>query len=339
MQCRSDDERYFRRVVFAIGAGLLFFLLFLLLMSVAVSGLSGLLAVLPLSPTAAEVIYQLIYGAMYLAVFMLPVPIMHAFLRGAHLPWQPMAARRSVSRYLPLIVLGGITLILAQSHLNAILVGFLNYGDLFGEILPAGDAMSDTDIVLSFIVLAVVPAFCEEFLFRGAVLSNLLPFGRGTAILLSALTFALMHQNLAQFLYAFGAGILLGVLYERTGSIWNGVILHLLNNASSLLAEVLPARFGAETGERILLVLDAVLFCTGLASIAVLVRIGSKKPDVREGTFGRSLPVSVGYAEHRIAPERAVRFVVASPWGIFLMTSVGMALLTALTLLLSGGLA
>lgn len=86
MQQLTTNEAYYRRVVNALGIGLLFFLLFLLLMSLAVGTLQIALDALPLSDTAAKVTYQLIYGALYLAVFMCPVPIMRAFLRGQSCP-------------------------------------------------------------------------------------------------------------------------------------------------------------------------------------------------------------------------------------------------------------
>ena len=37
-----------------------------------------------------------------------------------------------------------------------------------------------------------VPALCEEFLFRGCILSNLLPYGKTTAILASAVLFSMI---------------------------------------------------------------------------------------------------------------------------------------------------
>lgn len=340
MQHLTANEAYYRRVVTMLGIGLLFFLLFLILVSGAVTILTGVLILLPVSDTAAEVIYQLTYGALYLAAFMLPVPLMRAFLRGTQLPWQPIRSRKPASRYLPLIVLGGIALILAQSYLNAGLVSIIPFGDIAESVLPStNEGMSDLDLVLSFIVMAVVPAFCEEFLFRGAILTNLLPFGRGTAILVSALTFALMHQNLAQFLYAFGAGILLGYLYEKTGSIWNGVILHLCNNASSLLATALPQRLGEKAGSTVLLMLDAALFLLGMVSIAILAVRASEKPDVTEGAFGRSLPEADGYVRYPVAPGRSVRLLIVSPYGVYLITCVATALLTALILGVSGSLA
>ena len=339
MQHLTANETYYRRVVTVLGIGLLFFLMFLVLISGAVAALPGILALLPVSAFSAKVIYQLTYGALYLAAFLLPIPIMRGFLKLAHLPWQPTRSRTPAFRYLPLIVLGGITLILAQSYLNAGLVSVFRLDDLFENMLPSTDGkLSDSDLVLSCIVLAVVPAFCEEFLFRGAVLTNLLPFGRGTAILVSALTFSLMHQNLAQFLYAFGAGILLGYLYEKTGSIWNGVILHLCNNAFSLLETVLPQRLGEAAGSTVLLLLDAALLLFGLLSVIILAVQASEKPDVSEGAFGRSLPEADGYVRYPVAPRRSVRLLIVSPYGVYLIACAVTALLTVLMLGVLGSL-
>jgi membrane protease YdiL (CAAX protease family) len=49
-------------------------------------------------------------------------------------------------------------------------------------------------------------------------------------IFLSALLFALAHMNPAQFLHPLLIGILLGWLYERTGSIIPGIVYHWANN-------------------------------------------------------------------------------------------------------------
>ena len=65
MQARNSNEAYYRQVVTVLGIGTLFFLLFLLLISGAVAVLTVLLAVLPLSPLAAKLLYQLTYGALY----------------------------------------------------------------------------------------------------------------------------------------------------------------------------------------------------------------------------------------------------------------------------------
>lgn len=339
MEPFTASEGYYRRVLNALGIGLLCFLLFLLLMSLAVAGLAVGLALLPISETVGTVIYELLYGILYLSVFLLPIPIMRALMHGARLPWQPLRAERPTWRYLPLIVCGGISAILVQAQINASLVGFFDFDALFDSALPSTDGvMSPTDLLLSLFVMALVPAFCEELLFRGAILTNLLPFGKGTAILISSLAFALMHQNMAQFLYAFCAGILLGVLYERTGSIWNCMILHFCNNASSFVSTVLLQRLGEETGNAVLATLDCILFLLGLIAIVSFVFLLSKKPNLREGIFGRSLPAGDGYVAQPISARRSLRLLLVSPFGIFLISCAVIGLLSALMLTLLGGL-
>lgn len=68
-----------------------------------------------------------------------------------------------------------------------------------------------------------------EFLFRGWMLNGLLPrFGRGGAILIQTIPFALMHLGKpeAEALGSIVAGIALGVLALRTRSFWYGALLH-----------------------------------------------------------------------------------------------------------------
>lgn len=339
MQIRNGNEAYFRQVLTVLGIGTLFFLLFLVLISGAVASMEVLTDLLPFSDSVAKILYQLTYGALYLAAFLCPIPIMKALMRSKHLPWKPTAHSDSVSGSLPLIVLGGIAVILALANVNAWLVGYLDLDRIFESTLPSTNGkMSTLDLVLSFFVMAVIPAFCEELLFRGAILTNLLPFGRSTAVLISALAFALMHQNPAQFLYAFGAGILLGVVYERTGNIRNCIFLHLFNNASSLVSTVLLQAFGEKTGTDIVLVAEGVLIAAGLFSIVVLTFRFSRSPDLRNGVFGRSVPPSGGYAENPVEPARAVRFVLASPLGVFLIACAVMGAAVAVILALGGGM-
>jgi len=91
-------------------------------------------------------------------------------------------------------------------------------------------------------ILAVVVApLAEETLFRGLILRGLL--GRWkpwTAIVTSALLFALMHFNPAQTPVALGLGLVLGWVYYRTRSLGLCMLGHALNNASSFPVEFLP---------------------------------------------------------------------------------------------------
>ena len=89
---------------------------------------------------------------------------MKGLTRARGLPWQVVRTDRGMSRYLPLIVLGGITVILAQSYLNAGLVSFFDFDRLFDSTLPSTDGkMTGLDLLLSLLVMAAVPRFAKSF--------------------------------------------------------------------------------------------------------------------------------------------------------------------------------
>lgn len=90
---------------------------------------------------------------------------------------------------------------------------------------------------LGILSVAIVAPVFEELLFRGAIEGHLLKtFSRPQyAILLSALIFGIVHGNPAQIPFAFVLGLLLGWLYYATGSLLPGMLLHFLNNSSSVV--------------------------------------------------------------------------------------------------------
>ena len=89
--------------------------------------------------------------------------------------------------------------------------------------------------MLWILIFAIVPAFCEELIFRGVVFNGLKKsLGSLPAIFLSALTFALVHQNIQQFIYPFIMGIVFAVIADKTGNIFYTMILHLFNNITTI---------------------------------------------------------------------------------------------------------
>lgn len=94
--------------------------------------------------------------------------------------------------------------------------------------------------------MAVVPAFCEETLFRGVVYGGYRKHGdKFVAVLLSGFLFGIMHMNLNQALYAFAIGILLALLFEATDSIFPTMLFHFVYNAQScclmyFVEEIMP---------------------------------------------------------------------------------------------------
>jgi membrane protease YdiL (CAAX protease family) len=92
--------------------------------------------------------------------------------------------------------------------------------------------------VANGLVIAVVAPFVEELTFRGLGYSLLVRFGQWGAIVLVGVSFALAH-GLVQafpFLAAFGAG--LAYLRSRVDSVYPGMIVHGLFNATALTVAV-----------------------------------------------------------------------------------------------------
>jgi len=84
----------------------------------------------------------------------------------------------------------------------------------------------------------------EEPLFRGVILGGfLLRYGPRKAIAYSAVLFALVHMNPWQFPTAILAGLFLGWLTLRTGSLWPAVFAHFLNNFAAHLSAVYKVPF------------------------------------------------------------------------------------------------
>lgn len=85
-------------------------------------------------------------------------------------------------------------------------------------------------------VFAITPAVCEEFLFRGFVLSSLHKYSAAWAIAVSAVLFGLMHVltsnvlAVERFLPTTFMGLILGFIAVRSASLWPGMLVHALHN-------------------------------------------------------------------------------------------------------------
>ena len=96
--------------------------------------------------------------------------------------------------------------------------------------------------ILAIVAVCLLPALAEEFLFRGVMLTSYRKKGLMPAMLLISLTFALSHFNPAQLVHQAILGFLLAYVTIVSGSIWYGVLIHLLNNLIALfLGDVIPA--------------------------------------------------------------------------------------------------
>lgn len=95
--------------------------------------------------------------------------------------------------------------------------------------------------VISFLQVCVLAPIIEEILMRGFLLGGLsLNYGKTAALLISAFLFALLHFNMVQTLSAFICGIVLGLLYLHTGSIFCCILAHMGYNLISYITMIVP---------------------------------------------------------------------------------------------------
>ena len=95
------------------------------------------------------------------------------------------------------------------------------------------------ELVVLLAAAAVTPAVCEEFAFRGLLLSAASPAGVGAALGVSSLAFGAIHWVPGggfRVLPAAALGLLAGWLAWRTASIVPALLFHLLHNGGILIA-------------------------------------------------------------------------------------------------------
>ena len=318
----TPNERYFRKTIGAVGGSLLLFLGLLEGYSVLLSFAIGVLSYLPFPISVLNTAYELISGAGYLFCFMMPVLLLKLLIRKGGYPYQPMQTSLRISPLWLLVIPAGITLVFSAAQINVFMTNIFNPPSFMDQFMGGEYEAAPTYIwVLQFITVCVVPGFCEEFFFRGAILTNCLPFGRSNAILISALVFSLMHQNPAQIFYAFAAGIVLGILYERTHSIWPGTVLHLLNNFASVGESMIVNKYADGLRATIgLLIFEVALFTVGAIALVILIRRGfSKAEQYADGVFGGAASSLAIEAAYPVARQRAVKLFLHPTMLIFLI--------------------
>ncbi len=84
-------------------------------------------------------------------------------------------------------------------------------------------------------IFAVLPAVCEESLFRGVILNSLKSMGKWTAILLTSALFTIFHGSVELFLPIFAVSLALSVMAYGRGGLLLAVICHFLHNLLNLL--------------------------------------------------------------------------------------------------------
>ena len=196
-------------------------------------------------PSKAGLLRAIQVGSVLLGMF-LPAVAVAAILNRK--PFQLLGYQRSISikqiGLVILIIFASLVVAVALGHLNrqipvpqdwranfedletkynkqvAMMLNFKNFGGY----------------ILSMIIMAFVPALCEESLFRGGLQNFLTRASRSPwlAIVVVSILFSLAHFSFYLFLPRMFLGVALGLIYFLTGNIWLSIIAHFLVNAMSV---------------------------------------------------------------------------------------------------------
>ena len=188
--------------------------------------------------------------------------------------------------------LGGFRMALIVS-VATLALGFVT--DSLNAIMPETpewfeNAMSqimDAPVWITLISVSIFAPLFEEWLCRGVILRGLLQKTHPvSAILVSAVFFAVLHMNPWQALPAFILGALFGFIYYKTGSLKLTMLMHCVNNTLSVVVSRIPGledvEFFAQVMSPWAYVLVVLAFAVVLASGLVIMR----SIPLKEGNLG-----------------------------------------------------
>ena len=110
-------------------------------------------------------------------------------------------------------------------------------------------AETNWGLLLNLLIIAVIPAISEEFLFRGVIQNIFKRWFRNVhwAVIVAALVFSAVHGQFFGFLPRFVLGLMLGYLFVTMNSIWAPVIAHFVNNGTATFVAFLESKGIIET--------------------------------------------------------------------------------------------
>lgn len=147
----------------------------------------------------------------------------------------------NLKKYRPSSFFLSIVVLIAATPMSS----FLN---IISQLLAPnviGDTMYDiTEHVpfwLGILVIGLLPGFIEELIYRGILFSAFKKHSLLVGILISCISFGLMHGNFNQIPYAIYLGAIFTLLVEATGSLASSMVLHMMfNGMSTLYLYILP---------------------------------------------------------------------------------------------------
>ena len=137
------------------------------------------------------------------------------------------------------------------------------------QVRAIGDVKTLPQYLVSLVLVAALPAVFEEVMFRGGLQNLFVRWWKKPllAILFTAVVFSAIHASWYGFLPRVALGVVLGLVFHYTRSIWYTIIFHFVNNAFIVTYLYVTAKNGSQPS------VSEVVFpwWAGVAAIAAVV--------------------------------------------------------------------
>lgn len=173
--------------------------------------------------------------------FILLIPIAIVFLV-RRTSWIELGLRRFDRNVLALGcgLLVIVYVLVIVNNLLMMALGVITQADVITELL--GEI--DSPFLFAF-VTAIVAPITEELFFRGFLFKGFRDkYGWVNALMFSSIIFALFHGQIATLIPTFLLGALFSYMYQRTESVYPGVILHFAVNSMGVCVLLTASQFG-----------------------------------------------------------------------------------------------
>lgn len=154
--------------------------------------------------------------------------------------------KRTFSIKMPSVrnITGGIVLAAGMLGANLILSGLLSniMKDSTDSLSSSMDIIdSSTNVIQMILIVGILPAICEEILFRGYLYSSVKDKVKPVyAMLIVSVVFGIYHMNFVQSIVTAVIGMFLVYALYRTDSIFIPMLMHCINNTVSVLTMKYP---------------------------------------------------------------------------------------------------
>lgn len=152
-------------------------------------------------------------------------------------------------------------------HLTACVAGMVVIMYMISQMFDTEAVSVERRSIIGVISLIIVHPILEEYIFRYIFYRELRPMHPIFACLTQSVMFAIVHNTIGGMLYSLAAGLMLVLIYERTGTLLMAVLAHSIVNLRSYLFMTV---LGGTEFEYARTVIDFVILSIGIAAALIL---------------------------------------------------------------------